>query len=115
VPHPANRPPYLGVRGRTLPHLGRRRRRSRATGRVIRSGSRSGIPIPASWPSSGTPRPESNRETHGWRCPTGPASGPLHSRPPRQRLPSSLVIEGDSARPWGCSPDVVRRVTSDER
>jgi hypothetical protein len=39
----------------------------------------------------------------------------LHSRPPRQRLPSSLVIESVSASASGCSADVVRRDTSDER
>ena len=39
----------------------------------------------------------------------------LHSRPPRQRLPSSLVIEGVSASASGCSSGIVRRDTSDER
>ena len=54
----------------------------------------------------------------------GPAIGPrvhargsrfqLHSRPPRQRLPSSLVIEGVSASASGCSSSLARRDTSDE-
>ena len=39
----------------------------------------------------------------------------LHSRPPRQRLPSSLVIEGVSASASGCSSNLERRDTSDER
>ena len=39
----------------------------------------------------------------------------LHSRPPRQRLPSSLVIEGVSASASGCSSGIERRDTSDER
>ena len=39
----------------------------------------------------------------------------LHSRPPRQRLPSSLVIEGVSASAAGCSSRFERRDTSDER
>ena len=39
----------------------------------------------------------------------------LHSRPPRQRLPSSLVIEGVSASASRCSSSHSRRDTSDER
>jgi predicted dienelactone hydrolase len=39
----------------------------------------------------------------------------LHSRPPRQRLPSSLVIEGVSASASRCSSGLERRDTSDER
>jgi hypothetical protein len=37
------------------------------------------------------------------------------SRPPRQRLPSSLVIEGDSASASGYHSSNARRLTSDER
>jgi hypothetical protein len=37
----------------------------------------------------------------------------LHSRPPRQRLPSSLVIEGVSAPALSCSSSYSRRDTSD--
>ena len=37
----------------------------------------------------------------------------LHSRPPRQRLPSSLVIEGVSAQALSCSSSYSRRDTSD--
>jgi len=39
----------------------------------------------------------------------------LHSRPPRQRLPSSLVIESASASTSSCETSLSRRGTSDER
>jgi hypothetical protein len=39
----------------------------------------------------------------------------LHSRPPRQRLPSSLVIESASASASRCVSNNARRGTSDER
>ena len=52
------------------------------------------------------------------RAPTADARGShfqLHSRPPRQRLPSSLVIESASASaPWS-HVSTVRRGTSDQR
>ena len=52
-----------------------------------------------------------------WACAleSGSARVGCGSRPPRQRLPSSLVIEGVSASASACSSRYVRRDTSDER
>ncbi len=98
------------LRPRDRPRLGRRcasTRRSRPAQRHstgARATSRVGAAVARAPPASRSPPVHARGSRFQ-----------LHSRPPRQRLPSSLVIEGVSASASGCSSSLERRDTSDER